>query len=165
MTSRIAITAAAGLLACTATSISAAQATTTPATPRLVTEAGAPRATTSALRRTPRQIVYSGDGSALIAGTGRISAHLRWTSWTASAGVGTGADWHDNCRPSCAQGTYHAYPVRIRAYRPRRVGGVELFTRITTTFTHASPPYPGYRHRSVTYRLQYRDRVFFWTIP
>lgn len=114
------------------------------------------------VKRQPGRIVYTGDGSALLAGSGAIGSHLHWTKWTRSGGLATGADWHDNCIPDCARGTYSAYPVRIRAYRLRWVEGYLVFTRVRVTYTGARPPYPAYRRGSVTYRLRYKNFEFFW---
>ena len=134
--------------------------------PRIVTSSGgAPRY--AGLRHTPREIIYSGDGSAFIAGPGHGSPAIVWTSWNATSGRGMAADWHDNCIPDCARGHFTAYRARITVYRPRRLHGYLLFTRMTTAFTGARPPYPGFRRATVTYRLQYQASgpSFFWSFP
>lgn len=134
--------------------------------PRVVTSAGgSPRF--AGFRRTPREIVYSGDGSAFIAGAGHGSPAIVWSRWDAHAGRGRGADWHDNCIPDCAGGHFTAYPATITVYRPRRLGGYLLFTRMTTAFSGPRPPYPGFRRAVITYRLQYQAsaHTFFWSFP
>ena len=141
----------------------AAQATPLHQTPRVLASGGTPPY--ARFQWEPFRIVYSGDGAALVAGRGGISNHLRWTTWNHKEGLAWGANWHDNCIPSCAQGTYFAYRANVRVYRPRQVGTRLLFTRLTVTYTGARPPYPAYPHRSITYELRvdavYND--FFWT--
>ena len=134
--------------------------------PQIVTSTGGtPRF--AGFRRTPREVIYSGDGSAFIAGPGHGSPAIVWSRWDAHSGRGQGADWHDNCVPDCARGHFTAYPATITVFRPRRVGGYLLFTRMTTAFTRARPPYPGFRRTTVTYRLQYQasGHSFFWSFP
>lgn len=110
-------------------------------------------------------MVYSGDGAASLAGRGSTFGRLRWTSWTRTGGLAWGADWHDNCVPDCANGTYHDYPANVHVYRPQRVGGYLLFTRMTVDYIGARPPYPAYGHASITFRLDYNAayNTFFWT--
>lgn len=156
------IGAIAGLLSVSAVTV--AQAKSARATPRV------PSAEASAkyLRRRPRSIVYSGDGAALLAGTAGLRSHLRWTTWSDRQARGRGADWHDTCKPSCAQGRYFAYPALIHLYRPRSVGGHRVFTRLTITYTAKHPPYPAYRPRSITYVLRYSRSYgtsYFWGGP
>lgn len=91
----------------------------------------------------PSTILISGDGSFFFAGRkkpGHKAAPLNWTSWTASGGHGKGLAWLDNCKPSCAAGTFHRYPVRLHAWRPRHLGGHFIFTRLTYTYTGTIPP-------------------------
>lgn len=148
------------------TVISLAQATPLRRTPRIISFSDV-RPTPAVLRRKPGRIVYSGDGSALLAGTGSTFKHLVWTTWTGTEGRARGADWHDNCKPDCADGRFTAYPTTVRVYRPRRVAGKLLFTRMTTTYTGARPPYPGYHHRAVTYTLGHdaKFNTLFWSLP
>lgn len=142
------------------TTTAVAQATPLHRTPRVLTSV------TGSLGWKPRQIVYTGDGSGFMAGTPTPRQHLIWTSWTTRQGRGRGATWIDTCTPDCAQGRDVAYPMKIRVYRPERVAGHLVFTRMTTTFTDGFPPYPGYRHRSVTYRLiKAGHGHVFWSIP
>lgn len=146
------------------TTVSPAQATALQATPRAPSASGP----ANLLRRRPYSITYSGDGSALLAGRSRIRAHLRWTTWTNRQARGWGADWHDNCTPDCARGSYHAYPAIVHLYRPRQVGGYRVFTRMTVTYTAKHPPYPAYQARSVTYVLRFSrlyGTSYFWRGP
>ena len=161
---RLALGGVAALLAATP---AAAVGVRAPASsPRIVTSTGGPPHD-AGFRRTPREVIYSGDGSAFIAGPGHSSPAIVWSSWNAPLGRGLGADWHDNCIPDCARGHFTAYRAMITVYRPRRVGGYLLFTRMDTAFTGARPPYPGFRHATVTYRLLYQasSHAFFWSFP
>jgi hypothetical protein len=122
------------------------------ATPRIVSGDGA---YASQLQRKPARIIYSGDGNAVLAGpTGRpYQTHLTWTSWNSKEGRAWGADWHNNCNPYCAAGTFSAYRANVQVYRPEHVAGYLLFTRLTVTYTGSRPPWPAYQHRSLTYKL------------
>jgi hypothetical protein len=141
-------------------------------TPRILTAEGATLRYPSFQRR-PFEIVYSADGSALLAGRGsgpsrppaHLSAGLKWLSWNSTEARGSGADWHDNCVPDCATGTYYRYPANMVAYRPRHLGGYLLYTRLTVTYTGARPPYPAYRKGFITFKLVYtpKSQAFGWT--
>jgi hypothetical protein len=88
----------------------------------------------------PRLIGLSGDGSSFIAGAkqhGRQSAsnpgwygRIDWSSWTATEAVGSGANWLDNCKPACVNGTYYAHSARLRAYDPQNGRFTRVWTRI-----------------------------------
>ena len=149
--------AAAVLVVVLMTARAEAMATSLHQTPRVVSSSGgAPRY--AGFQWKLFRIVYSGDGAAFLGGVGSTFKHLVWTTWTTSQGRGSGADWHNSCVPDCADGTYFAYPATLTVYRPRRVGGYLLFTRMTTAYTGARPPYPGYRQRSVTYKLDFNPQ-------
>lgn len=81
----------------------------------------------------PAEMVHSGDGSAYLAGNGasaRSPGKIRWTSWTGSEALGSGANWLNNCTPSCAQGKYTAYLSSVLAYRPKVLGDHLVLTLI-----------------------------------
>ncbi len=85
----------------------------------------------------PAVVNFTGDGSALMGGfdggrPGNAFGHVGWSSWKATAAVGSGAVWIDNCEPSCAMGTFTAHAAGARAFRPR--GG--HFTRLTLRFDY-----------------------------
>lgn len=71
----------------------------------------------------PARIIFTGDGTSVLSGYDGTNIprgeHLNWTNWTGTQGVGTGAFWGDDCNPDCAQGAWTAYPVKLRAFRPR----------------------------------------------
>lgn len=140
----------------------AARATQLHQTPRVPAFGGS--AAYAGFQWKPYRIIYSGDGAALLAGRSGISSHLTWTSWTQTVGRAWGADWHNNCVPDCARGTYSAYRANIRVYRPRQLGGYLLFTRMTVTYKVPPPPYLAYRHGFITFKLDYSApyNTFFW---
>ena len=82
----------------------------------------------------PASILYTGDGSGILGGfdgTGAVHpGRLMWQTWTATRATGSGADWIDDCRPNCANGTFKAHAVKVVAFRPE--GG--HFTRLTLSF-------------------------------
>jgi hypothetical protein len=88
----------------------------------------------------PAQIIYTGDGTGILGGfdggKGKGFGHLTWTRWTTGSAFGHGADWIDDCRPDCAQGTYTAHKATVNAFRPS--GG--RFTRLTISSSYRGKP-------------------------
>ena len=88
----------------------------------------------------PAQIIYTGDGSGILGGfdggRGKGFGHLRWTKWTTGSALGHGADWIDDCRPDCAEGTFTPHAATVNAFRPR--GG--RFTRLTLKTSYRGKP-------------------------
>lgn len=87
----------------------------------------------------PASILYTGDGSGVLGGFdgsgARHAAHpgdLTWASWTTERATGSGAVWLDDCTPSCAEGTFTAHAVKVRAFRPVR----GHFTRLTLRYRY-----------------------------
>ena len=37
--------------------------------------------------------------------------HLHWTSWTPELASAYGTEWQNDCKPNCAEGHIHNYPV------------------------------------------------------
>ena len=104
----------------------------------------------------PGTIIYTGDGSGALAGRGARSRHpkfgrLHWTTWNGTEGRAFGADWVNNCVPFCAAGTFTPYPVNIRVFRPRMLGGHRIFTRMQVTYTGKRPE-------------RNHNRVQIWTV-
>ncbi|MFF3732898.1 hypothetical protein ACFYXM_21875 [Streptomyces sp. NPDC002476] len=67
---------------------------------------------------------------------------LRWTHWGPSSAVGTGLDAVNDCRPYCAAGTFHTYPVEVRLDRPtswQQDPGIQRFTRLRLVYTDGVP--------------------------
>jgi hypothetical protein len=105
-------------------------------------------------------VIDYGMGSAFFAGRHR-SAPLSWTSWTATSGKGSGWDWLDNCKPNCAAGTFHSYPVNLKVWNPQTVNGHLIFTRMTVTFTGNRPPHQS----NHVWRVRHHGNVYFWAFP
>jgi hypothetical protein len=112
----------------------------------------------------PSTIWLSGDGSSLIGGLNgrgphtnsnwpRWAGRITWSAWTTTQALGTGVNWLDNCKPSCASGRYYAYPVKLRAYDP--LGG--HFTRLAIRRR-----YHG-RWGAHTLTLRNLGGVWYWT--
>jgi hypothetical protein len=110
-------------------------------TPRAAaTEAGQVRLATQ-LEETPLQvrppfIGYTGDGTGYLGGRnddprrvvdGTLHGGLHWFTWGSRAALAHGWDWLNNCRPDCADGSFHRFKAIVRARRPRH----GLFTRMT----------------------------------
>jgi hypothetical protein len=123
-------------------------------------------ATASELQMRPRAIFYTGDGSGFLAGrekrSGGGESSLRWQVWTARHAVAQGADWINNCRPTCAAGTEKEYPATIRLSRLRRQGGVLVFTRLSVSYKRIHPSAHGSHWSDKSY---YSQRKYFWKSP
>lgn len=136
--------------------------------PGAVADGGNPKAGKNVLVR-PKQIVYTGDGSGFLAGPGKAGRHpkpsnLKWSSWTKSAAQGSGANFVDDCVPDCADGSYAKSPVTIKLYRPRKLAGFEVFTRMTVHYPASASPLT---HKHVdTFKVQSSGRhQLFWQFP
>jgi hypothetical protein len=116
----------------------------TPAPPRPVAAAAVPaRHVTEHLcerfhYRPVRMLIACGDGNAQV-------VRLRWTEWTSAAAVGVGIWRQNDCRPDCADGKFHDYPVRLAFSRPMHAGPHRFFGRVTADFPHSAPAAPAYR--------------------
>lgn len=117
----------------------------------------------------PKIIVWTGDGSGLFAGRGRPRpktrsfGRLHWTEWRGkSEARAWGANWFDDCSPDCAGGTFTAYAVNLRAFRPAFLAGYYVFTRMTVTYAHGRPSYV--KTRSHTWRLVSNSGSYFWCV-
>lgn len=111
-------------------------------------------ATGGPLKARPGIVVFTADGSGLLGGftgqhphqdtAGNPFGHLRWTTWNSTQGRAWGAQWLNDCRPSCAQGTYHAYKATVHVWDPGRTG---VFLRIQVksrdSFTYTATYFDG----------------------
>jgi hypothetical protein len=80
-------------------------------------------------------ILACGDGNSVL-------TKLNWTNWTDQTAVAEGMNAVNDCKPYCAAGTFHSYPVTVRLDRPepwKRDPNVTQFTRMTLTFSGARP--------------------------
>src|SRR4051794_8953868 len=85
--------------------------------------------------RRPRSIIIAcGDGNYQL-------RKLRWRRWNGNVATGRGTAYANNCIPYCAAGHFVAYPVRLRAYRPRKMGdGDYTYTRLRIVYPGSRPP-------------------------
>lgn len=60
--------------------------------------------------------------------------HLHWTSWSAKTAVAKGQGHQNDCKPNCAAGHFHAFPMNVRlSHVVTCVKGRREFARITWT--------------------------------
>jgi hypothetical protein len=145
---RSALAAIAGLLVTVGASAALA------ATPTLPAFTGPPSNHNPVVK--PSQMIYTGDGSRFFAGAGKRPAKLHWTAWNSTTGLGTGDQWINNCIPSCAAGKFSKYPVRLKAYRPKKESKYFIFTRLKVTYTGKKPP----GENSFTWNVSYSHGFF-----
>jgi len=90
----------------------------------------------------PLSITYTGDGSGILTGANirDRSSGIDWRKWTADIALGTGFNQLDDCSPSCANGRFHGYQVRLEMWRPRTLSGTLVFTRLTIFYKNSHPP-------------------------
>lgn len=114
----------------------------------------------------PRTIIYTGDGSGFFAGAHRVSktnfGSLHWSKWNKKKALGSGGNWLNDCKPSCARGKFLGYPVTLKLTRPRRVEGKHVFTRMTVTYTQNLP---SHAIKTTTWKLTHSGKLFSWKYP
>jgi hypothetical protein len=117
-----------------------------------------------ALQVKPATITYTGDGTGFLGGAEvrNRNSGIDWNRWTPASASGEGYNQLDNCNPSCAGGKYHGYPVRIEMWRPRKLAGNLMFTRMTI-FYEKDHPRGGLRH--YTFTDSYADGGYGWGPP
>ncbi|MEU9104867.1 hypothetical protein AB0D54_10925 [Streptomyces xanthophaeus] len=78
---------------------------------------------------------------------------LDWNTWGPRTATATGTDMVNDCRPYCAAGRFHSYPVKVTLGSPEAWPdrpGVQRFTTIRLLYTDTAPaPVP----KDVTYKL------------
>ncbi|MEU9479811.1 hypothetical protein [Streptomyces sp. NPDC048191] len=80
-------------------------------------------------------ILACGDGNSRLAG-------LRWSQWSPDEATATGVNLVNDCKPNCAAGRFHGYPVTVRLDEPRpwkKNPGVQHYTRMSLTYEDARP--------------------------
>jgi hypothetical protein len=102
----------------------------------------------------PRWIIIAcGDGNLQL---GKLS----WNRWNKRAATARGNAYANDCDPYCAAGDFHAYPVKLRAYRARQLGrGHYTYTRLRVTYLGRRPT--GAR-RVLTYKAGEDQYGFYW---
>ena len=78
------------------------------------------------MKTLPAEILTSADGSLYVDG-------IIWLGWGTGIATGTGTAHANNCKPNCAQGTYHAYPATIMLTDPNLWRGDTAYTRETVS--------------------------------
>lgn len=113
----------------------------------------------------PATITYTGDGTGFLGGAHARArnARIHWTKWTTTTALGTGFDQLNDCEPDCAQGTFHAFKVKIELWRPRTIAGTRVFTRLTIFFESRRPP--GESSHYYTFTDVYRSGGYSWSPP
>lgn len=98
--------------------------------------------------RPSEYLLACGDGNNRLVG-------LRWETWGPGSATATGTDMVNDCRPYCAAGRFHAYPVRVTLSNPQAWPDhpdLRRFTTIRLVYTDTAPdPVP----KDVTYKLVY----------
>ena len=121
---------------------------------------------TAAPKVKPKTIVYTGDGSGLFAGAQAVSktnfGSIHWSKWTKKKAHGSGGNWLNDCKPNCAKGKFHGYPVTLSLSRPRMVAGKDVFTRMVVTYTQNLP---AHAVKTTTWKLRHSGTSFFWKLP
>lgn len=115
----------------------------------------------------PPLIVYTGDGTGFLGGANAHStrSRIRWQKWTARVATGSGFNQINDCKPYCAAGKFHRYPVRIEMWRPRTIARTPVFTRMTIFYRG---PRPAGEPRHYTFTDDYvpgRYGGFGWGPP
>lgn len=114
----------------------------------------------------PATILYTGDGSGLFAGATKVSktnfGSIHWSKWNKTKAAGSGGNWLNDCKPSCAGGKFHGYPVKLTLTRPKMVAGKHIFTRMTVTYTQNLPPHAI---KTTTWKVTHSGNLFFWKYP
>jgi hypothetical protein len=64
------------------------------------------------MKARPMVVIASGDGSLFVTA-------ITWRGWGTGNATGTGTAHADNCKPNCAQGTFHRYPATITLTGPK----------------------------------------------
>ncbi|WP_445528433.1 hypothetical protein [Streptomyces cyslabdanicus] len=88
----------------------------------------------------PRQrpgafILACGDGNSVL-------SSLQWSQWNERSATARGFNLVNDCKPYCAAGRFHEYPVIVRLESPapwKKQPEVRRFTRLSLEFTAARP--------------------------
>jgi len=68
--------------------------------------------------------------------------HLHWTSWTPHLASAYGTEWVNDCKPNCAQGHVHNYPVVAALWGSATVKGhpgERRYTEATLSYPKGRP--------------------------
>ncbi len=129
------LAAAAGLAGCAGPATTSAAAVT-----RAGSAAAAPQYVV--LNCLDKAQVKPGTISLACADNGIGLTHLHWTSWTPQLASAYGTNWENDCKPSCAQGHVHNYPVVALLWGSATVKGhpgERRYTEATLSYTKRRP--------------------------
>ena len=107
--------------------LSAASATAAPASPPVFEGC-----LTGPVVRPASIVVACADGNFYV-------SRLRWSAWTATAATATGTAHQNDCKPYCAAGHFHTYPVRVTATKRSRCGAAVYYARIEIFYPGRRP--------------------------
>lgn len=79
-------------------------------------------------------VLTCGDGNTYL-------AKMHWAGWHANRARGHGRLWINNCKPNCAGGTFHHYPVRVRLDKAVSAKMHRVFSEARLTFPKKAPPH------------------------
>ena len=74
-------------------------------------------------------------------GNSRLTS-LHWSQWGPTKAVAKGTNWVNDCKPYCAAGKFHAYPVTVKLDHPRswtKHPDRQHYTRVTLTYSDGKP--------------------------
>lgn len=80
-------------------------------------------------------MIACGDGNSRL-------VSLTWSHWGANSAEARGVNMVNDCKPYCAAGTFHAYPVIVRLDRPmpwKKHPQMQQYTQMNLVYTHGSP--------------------------
>ena len=64
---------------------------------------------------------------------------LRWGSWGTTTATAKGVGHENDCKPYCAAGHFHTYPVTVTADELTRCGLTPTYARLTIAYSGARP--------------------------
>ncbi|MEV6483893.1 hypothetical protein [Streptomyces sp. NPDC051576] len=74
-------------------------------------------------------------------GNSRLTS-LHWTNWSADSATATGFNVVNDCKPYCAAGKFHSYPVVVRLDTPqpwKKHPQLRHYSEISLTYTAGRP--------------------------
>jgi hypothetical protein len=86
--------------------------------------------------------------------------HLHWTSWTPHLASAYATSWTNDCKPSCAAGHVHNYPVVVVLWGSAAVKGHPAERR----YLWASLSYTTKRHPAIPFVATYPGEPVSWTL-
>jgi hypothetical protein len=66
-------------------------------------------------------------------------AGLRWRHWGAPVASASGTVRANDCKPYCAAGHFHSYPVAVTVDRLRRCNSARYYARLTIVYANKRP--------------------------